>query len=356
MTGRGALRKARRAKMRIKAALQHRVAVLLYHRIASPASDAFGLAVSPETFAEQLDVVEKLADVVTLEELVRGLAADAPPRRAIAITFDDGYADNALTAAPALACRGLAATFFLATGFMMNGRRFWWDRLADILLRPEKLPPRLDPVLAGEPLSAQLRPYPGAENGAQQATQWQSGDPRQAGDPPRSLRHDLFVDLQARLRTIGAERQDALLDDLAAWAGVRECDAPDGRPMSPREASDLARMPGMSVGAHSVGHLALGDLPAAEQDREIRESKIAVEALTGSAAAFFSYPHGVLGGETAELVEAAGFEAAFTSGGAAVTGNAPLYRLPRVVCEDVGGDLFRRRLRAHLFPLGSLRD
>lgn len=350
MRGGAARRRARRAKVRVAAALQHRVAVLLYHRIANPANDDFGLAVSPETFAEQLAVIEKLAHIVTLEQLVRGLAGGTLPRRAVAITFDDGYADNVLTAAPALERRGLTATFFLATGFVTSGRRFWWDRLADILLRPEQLPPRLDLVLGEERLSARLGPHTGANGGPAEAPQLHSGD------PPGSSRHDLFVRLQAHLRRMTIERQEALLDELAAWTGVPESDARDGRPMTAREVSALARMPGMSVGAHSIGHRALGDLPPEEQASEIRDSKVAIEELTGSAAAHFSYPHGVLGEETAELVEAHGFEAAFTSGGAAISDGAPLYRLPRIVCEDVGGDLFRRRLRAHLFPLGSLRD
>ena len=328
--------------MRVKAALQSRVAVLLYHRIARPAKDTFQLTVSPEVFAEQLGIASQLAEVVGLEQLVERLAAGAPPRRAVAITFDDGYADNAEKAAPILSGHGLPATFFLATGFVMSGRRFWWDRLADILIGPEELPARFDLAVAGERLRVPLGPE----------RELQSEGP--AGRT--SQRNELVNGLQRRLRTLPQVEQDALLDHLARWTGVVESEASDGRPMSPHQASVLGAMPGMTLGAHSVAHRSLGDLPPDEQIQEIEDSRNAIEDLTGSPARLFSYPHGVVGEMTMELVAAAGYEAAFTSGGAPVTGSAPLYRLPRIVCEDVGGERFRRMLRAHLFPVGSLRD
>src|ERR1044071_7430526 len=46
------------------------------------------------------------------------------PKRALSITFDDGYADNYNVAAPILLRLGLAATFFVATGFLDGGCMF----------------------------------------------------------------------------------------------------------------------------------------------------------------------------------------------------------------------------------------
>ena len=53
----------------------------------------------------------------------------------MAITFDDGYADNLQVAAPLLAERGLPATFFIVSGTIGSGREFWWDELEGLLLR-----------------------------------------------------------------------------------------------------------------------------------------------------------------------------------------------------------------------------
>lgn len=51
--------------------------------------------------------------------------------RTLAITFDDGYADNAEIAAPILHRLKLPATFFITTGFIGTRRRFPWDAALD---------------------------------------------------------------------------------------------------------------------------------------------------------------------------------------------------------------------------------
>ena len=75
-------------------------------------------------FSEQLDVLAEERRVVSLDEL----AVEREPGT-VAITFDDGYRDNATNAAPALAARGLPWTLFASTGHVEDGRPFWWDEV-----------------------------------------------------------------------------------------------------------------------------------------------------------------------------------------------------------------------------------
>ena len=75
----------------------------------------------------------------------RAAARGRAPARALAITFDDGYADNATVAAPILLRLGLPATFFVATGFL-DGGRMWNDTVI------EAVAPRRGPVLDLAPL------------------------------------------------------------------------------------------------------------------------------------------------------------------------------------------------------------
>jgi peptidoglycan/xylan/chitin deacetylase (PgdA/CDA1 family) len=110
-------------------------AILLYHRAADPELDPQLLSVSPARFTEHLDVLETHAAVVSLARV-------AEERRGLAITFDDGYADNFDVAAPLLATRGIAATVFVTTGYL--GRRPWWDELESLLLRGGALPESLE--------------------------------------------------------------------------------------------------------------------------------------------------------------------------------------------------------------------
>ncbi len=86
--------------------------ILCYHSV-NPSPGY--LSLSPELFDAHLDWLERHADVVSLGELVASRGARRPQ---VAITFDDGYADNHTHALPLLTARGMTATFFLTAGFL----------------------------------------------------------------------------------------------------------------------------------------------------------------------------------------------------------------------------------------------
>jgi peptidoglycan/xylan/chitin deacetylase (PgdA/CDA1 family) len=86
--------------------------VLCYHSV-NPSPSY--LSLSPELFDAHLEWLQGHCDVVSLSDLVARPAAGRPQ---VAITFDDGYADNHAHAFPLLAARGLTATFFVTAGFL----------------------------------------------------------------------------------------------------------------------------------------------------------------------------------------------------------------------------------------------
>ncbi len=71
---------------------------------------------TPEGFAEHLDWLRVSCDVVPLAALTAGPNRAGRPQ--VALTFDDGYADNHHYAFPLLAARRLPATFFVTVGFL----------------------------------------------------------------------------------------------------------------------------------------------------------------------------------------------------------------------------------------------
>ena len=123
--------------------------VLLYHRIAENGPDPWALAVSPEHFAEQLDVIEKQCPMSVLD-LATTIRHGHLPDHAVAISFDDGYASNLGSALPALEARGLPATFFIPSENVGATVEFWWDELERILLGPHPLPAKLAIEIAEE--------------------------------------------------------------------------------------------------------------------------------------------------------------------------------------------------------------
>jgi len=47
----------------------------------------------------------------------------------VAITFDDGYADNVKLAVPVMDALGLRATFFVVAGLIGTDGELWYDRI-----------------------------------------------------------------------------------------------------------------------------------------------------------------------------------------------------------------------------------
>lgn len=103
-----------------------RLTVLLYHRVADDARD--NLTVGIEQFDRQMALLVRHCDVVAMPEVLR--SASLPPvgaRPLVAVTFDDGYLDNFLHAAPVLERHGLPASFFVSTGLIGTDRPFPHD-------------------------------------------------------------------------------------------------------------------------------------------------------------------------------------------------------------------------------------
>jgi peptidoglycan/xylan/chitin deacetylase (PgdA/CDA1 family) len=106
--------------------------ILCYHSIHPSVHYA---SASPETFAAHLDRLQATVDIVDLREIVAVPEHGPSERPRVALTFDDGYADNYDFAFPLLLERGITATFFVTVGFLERDPEVM-SRLADIWRTP----------------------------------------------------------------------------------------------------------------------------------------------------------------------------------------------------------------------------
>lgn len=107
--------------------------VLVHHAVTTtPGRRIAPFAVTPRVFGDQLDaLLDAGYRCLTLTDLVAALAAapdtaaghstEDPPQRLAAITVDDGYADFAEHALPALSARSLPSTLYVTTGWLSGG-------------------------------------------------------------------------------------------------------------------------------------------------------------------------------------------------------------------------------------------
>ena len=115
--------RARLARARRRPAAWSGVRILGYHRIAD-AQDS--LAVAPAAFREQMRAVaEGGAEPIRLDRALELLRAPVT-KRYVCVTFDDGYRDNLLAAAPVLEEFGIPATIYLPSRIVDGDLPFHW--------------------------------------------------------------------------------------------------------------------------------------------------------------------------------------------------------------------------------------
>ncbi|HEX8606832.1 MAG TPA: hypothetical protein VF774_29590, partial [Pseudoduganella sp.] len=79
---------------------RHGLSILIYHRVLPHKDPLFPSEVDAAEFSAQIGMLKSRFNVLPLLEAVRRAKDGTLPPRAAAITFDDGYADNAEVALP----------------------------------------------------------------------------------------------------------------------------------------------------------------------------------------------------------------------------------------------------------------
>ena len=272
--------------------------ILTYHRVLTGDDPLRHGEMTAEAFDRHCGVLRRWFNVLPLVEGWRRARDGALPPRAVSITFDDGYADNAQLALPTLKRHGLAATFFVATGYL-DGGRMWNDTIIETL-REAATP--LDLRDLGGPLLA-------------------SGDAqsraRAVNDTIRAWKHLLPVERQGRV------------DELVRRARVSP---PDDLMMKSEQVRELSRA-GMDIGAHTVTHPILRKIDDAEAAREMSKSRATLEALIQAPVRTFAYPNGRLGDDYderhASIARDAGFELAVSTNPGTARNDSDGFQLPR---------------------------
>jgi peptidoglycan/xylan/chitin deacetylase (PgdA/CDA1 family) len=292
------------------AVTQSRAVVLRYHSVsdAPDRTDLYldqGLAVSSKVFEEQIRFLSRRYTIVPLGDIVERLRQGRSPyRRALAITFDDGYRDNYIRAFPILRRYKATATFYLTSGCIDNRQVLWTAYLRYILTATQVKELRFTQP---EVISLDL-----------------SG---------LAAREEAFKALVVRMKNIGTPERKALLAAVAEKLDVQDTSPLKGMMMHWGELREMQRH-GMSFGAHTISHPNLPNTSLEEAEREILGSKEMIEGHLGERVVHFSYPNGRgsshLTEQIKQLVRRAGFCSGVTSLSGCIQQGDDLFALKRV--------------------------
>jgi peptidoglycan/xylan/chitin deacetylase (PgdA/CDA1 family) len=260
----------------------HLLPVLGYHRVADPTTEAgahAGLCVPPQAFQEQLDAVSARHDVISLTDLLEVRRGHLRlPRRALLITFDDGYDDFASTAWPMLRERSLPAALFVPTAYPDTERWFWWDRLAELVM---------------------------ADTGREAISSPVGHLPVRTDEERRRA----FAALRTECKRMSLAEVTGYLEKLADEVGAA---AAPVRTLGWEVLRRLAAE-GVAIAPHSRTHPILTTLSGEELDEELRGSRSAIEREIGVDTPSFAYPSGAHDARVIAAAEAAGYELAFAT-------------------------------------------
>jgi glycosyltransferase involved in cell wall biosynthesis/peptidoglycan/xylan/chitin deacetylase (PgdA/CDA1 family) len=325
---------------RIRHRLTPGARILCYHRVGNTACDPHSLTVTVERFAQHMEYLSRVGHPIRLSQLVEGLRRGVVPRGAVVVTFDDGYASILNEAYPILKRHGIPVTIFVTSRYLGSNREIWSDELEQLLLNPGTLPERLSLDIEG--ISFQWQAGHAVAYTEQDALRHKTWALESPINP--TARHRLFRLLYSRLLPLPDASRLRIINELIRWSGHPPSLRPTHRFLLPDELSKLATEELVEFGAHSESHPVLPKLTVLQQEREIVQSRVAIEQVIGRPIRSFAYPYGARSQETIAVVRSHGFDSACITFDDVVFPGTDPFQLPRICAGRATPDQLARWL------------
>lgn len=267
--------------------------ILAFHRVCprrkgERLSKNLWLEVTPEFLEETITFfAQRQYEAISLDQLRERLYHSVQPaKKFVVFTFDDGYVDNFTYAYPIFKRHQTPFTIYVTTNFPDRSAVLWWYLLEDLLLKEGRI--TISPENQSFTFACGTKAE--KENTFTQLRTFIIGSHAQN---TLSRIHAIFdpyhIDIYAKT------------DQLALnWEQIRQ----------------LSADPLVTIGAHTINHYALCQLPESEATTEIRESKQSIEAQINAPVSHFSYPFGTrdeAGARECQIVKACGFKTGTTT-------------------------------------------
>lgn len=217
-------------------------------------------------FAELLRALGDAGTCIGMDQVLELTLSGRPfPERAFAVTFDDGFENNASVAAGVLDELNMPATFYVSTAFVDEGRSSWIDRIE----------------AAFEAMPAVRLALP-----------WRAGEAGAASTAEKiALLDEIRREVKARPELAPDQfAEDCLraLDPLPPFEDIPALD----RKLSWEQVRRLDAHPLFTVGGHTHTHAILSRLSPSQLDAELDTCLALLRDKAGVGPRHFSYPEG----------------------------------------------------------------
>jgi peptidoglycan/xylan/chitin deacetylase (PgdA/CDA1 family) len=273
--------------------------ILMYHSVQDQPeqfanSIGTGIIHATSIFRKQMEIIARQFHPVTVDEILSFLKGEQDlPRGAVAVTFDDGFADNFEVAAPILDRYGIRASFYVTASLIGTVQPPWYCRLRHTFYTSQMREWR-------QPLTGKIHPLGSREERRDGLSSAFDCCAPLAGREQEEMIGQIESDLKAKL---ASHRSDFRF--MMDWDQLRR----------------LAR-DGHLVGSHSMTHPNLAHVSSQELlELELGGSKRQIEEAVGSPVVHFSYPHPALMPQWTERTEAAARHVGYCSAVTTISGS-----------------------------------
>lgn len=242
------------------------IVILLYHSVfEGPDShqNTLDMGHTVEIFRSQMEIVARNYDIVSMGDIPMFLSGEKRmPRRPVAVTFDDGYANNFEVATPVLNRYGIPATFYVTTDCIDRNQLPWIARIRRAFRTTQR-----------------------------QA--WLAPDGRALPLTNADMRENARIIACEQCAQLAGHEQERVIKKIETALGLEPPSPETCRMLSWDELRRMVRN-GHTVGSHTLSHPNLAHVGPEELRTELVESRQRLERELGVPVEHFAYPNPIL--------------------------------------------------------------
>ncbi len=296
--------------------------ILFMHKVVKKQTDKQRITlmkaneIEAEFLEKMLQMLKNKYDIISLDEMCKRLESRTKQtKKFIIITFDDGYKDNLTIAYPIFKKLNIPFTVYVTNCYPNNTGKLWWYMLEDILLENK--------IIKFTNNNKELTFKANTQN----------------------EKNISFKKIREIIIEATENEQAKVLNQLEKQYNKTLSNYVVNESLSWKEIKTLSTDPLVTIGCHTLNHLALNTLTKKEQLKEIIDSKKEIDSKTNSNSVHFAYPFGTPNEINEKEVNTVKFSKSFKTATTTRMGNIfkehenHLHSLPRIQVLGTQQDL-----------------